>query len=687
MTVSRSPSLFSRLSDNDEQDRRKPRFEPPLSPAPSYSTTLHGSTGVGDSLKDNHELEIILIGEQLSRNTGPETTIEETPVVGHKIQHSAGSEILTWFINAVLLVLPMLFLVLAFLAVNMNGTVFDTSRYWVIQIAQIGPTIYPIMFAAIMGRLMSDIALYRAERGIRLGTVEQLVQGTSLAGSIKAAFFLRNRTIWGLLIILVWCFSPIGGQSSLRRLSIRNAISLQNRLIVYATGLKSPYSIADNEVVASTLQAAVLAPNETKNDPRDSWQNPKMPFLRAVMGNASDYAQDALVWHEFMGNTSDDYALLIGIPIWNLPSKSSTNFTMSGSFMYTVCQKNGTNRFSKLCLHSPSQNYSFCKTPQAGGTMDNVSAAWDIDWDGKMLNKTDPPTFVKLRIIAGCEYDYMNGSIGDSGDCITIFECDIKSQYIDINMTCTDGTCAAYALRCSSSIDIPSFITPWNEWLDVNPGTAQRDKATLEKISSAFPRGTEVNVFLAGSDQPEDTFNQNFDLNYASPDNVSHRITQFLNSYSLSSVYMRDIFKFTSTVPLYNQSVAHYDDRSFYAGLSVEVGTTHLIYKAHKAWVTMLTYISFTLIMCSIASIIMRTKTVSHDVLGYVSSLTRNSSYFEHCQAGSTLDGLERAHALQDTKVYIADVQPHMKIGRIALSTGITDGMPHGRLSKERVYE
>ena len=135
MTVSRSPSLFSRLSDDDEQDRGRSQFEPPLSPAPSYSTTLQGSREVDESLKDNYELEIILIGEQLSKNTGHDTTIEETPVVGHKIQHSAGSEILTRFINAVLLVLPMLFLVLAFLAVNMNGTVFDTSRYWVIQIA------------------------------------------------------------------------------------------------------------------------------------------------------------------------------------------------------------------------------------------------------------------------------------------------------------------------------------------------------------------------------------------------------------------------------------------------------------------------------------------------------------------------------------------------------------------------
>ena len=88
--------------------------------------------------------------------------------------------------------------------------------------------------------------------------------------------------------------------------------------------------------------------------------------------------------------------------------------------------------------------------------------------------------------------------------------------------------------------------------------------------------------------------------------------------------------------------------------------------------------------LCIAVGIVMRYKINSPDLLGYVSSLTRDSAHFEQFSVGSTLSELKRATLLQDVRVYIADVKPHMPVGRVAFSTGLTSGMPHGRLQETR---
>ena len=64
--------------------------------------------------------------------------------------------------------------VLAILAASLNDR--QVSRYGnnIIDALKIGPTVYPIVFAAIAARFMKKIASVKAERGTSLGVRSQL---------------------------------------------------------------------------------------------------------------------------------------------------------------------------------------------------------------------------------------------------------------------------------------------------------------------------------------------------------------------------------------------------------------------------------------------------------------------------------------------------------------------------------
>lgn len=88
------------------------------------------------------------------------------------------------------------------------------------------------------------------------------------------------------------------------------------------------------------------------------------------------------------------------------------------------------------------------------------------------------------------------------------------------------------------------------------------------------------------------------------------------------------------------------------------------------------------LFSAAVAGIALKTLTPTPDVLGYVSSLTRDNPYVEVPKGGSTLDGIERSLMLKDLQLQLGDVAPETdRAGHIALgSRNRTKGVYVGRL-------
>ena len=76
---------------------------------------------------------------------------------------------------------------------------------------------------------------------------------------------------------------------------------------------------------------------------------------------------------------------------------------------------------------------------------------------------------------------------------------------------------------------------------------------------------------------------------------------------------------------------------------------------------------SIALLFLGILTVVLHFVTSVPDVLGYVSTMTRDNPYVSIPPGASALDGPLRARALRDVRVRLADVRPHDEVGYVAL--------------------
>ncbi|KAK3364704.1 hypothetical protein B0T25DRAFT_514332 [Lasiosphaeria hispida] len=62
-------------------------------------------------------------------------------------------------------------------------------------------------------------------------------------------------------------------------------------------------------------------------------------------------------------------------------------------------------------------------------------------------------------------------------------------------------------------------------------------------------------------------------------------------------------------------------------------------------------------------------RTEAPDILGYVSTMTRDSPHVSVSEGGSALDGIDRARLLKELRVQIQDVRPHDGVGYLAVAS------------------
>ncbi|KAK0620831.1 hypothetical protein B0T14DRAFT_522226 [Immersiella caudata] len=109
-----------------------------------------------------------------------------------------------------------------------------------------------------------------------------------------------------------------------------------------------------------------------------------------------------------------------------------------------------------------------------------------------------------------------------------------------------------------------------------------------------------------------------------------------------------------------------------------------LVFKLDWRWVAVFLTSVIVLLLVGIASVVLEGMLIAPDVLGYASTLARNSRYLHLPKtAAKPMSGPERARAIGGVKVMIQDVKPDKDVGKIAL------GLKHDRaepLKPGRLY-
>ncbi|OJJ57918.1 hypothetical protein ASPSYDRAFT_90113 [Aspergillus sydowii CBS 593.65] len=198
----------------------------------------------------------------------------------------------------------------------------------------------------------------------------------------------------------------------------------------------------------------------------------------------------------------------------------------------------------------------------------------------------------------------------------------------------------------------------------------EMDYWKVQTLISEFPHATGPIDSLTSSltegyiygDPPHDYasgFREWEDMNAA---DMSTRLTMALNTY----------WQTTSNVPsIQSTRISGTKYLSSLNGTNAATFKDVQVYGVSSAWFTVFIISTVILQVSAVASLLLKFITVAPNILGYVSSLTRENPYTPLPAGGSGLGGMERSHLLQDLHVQIAGVSEH--------------GHGHGELDATRV--
>ncbi|KAH8591000.1 hypothetical protein B0O99DRAFT_598534 [Bisporella sp. PMI_857] len=217
----------------------------------------------------------------------------------------------------------------------------------IVALNKISPSLWPVMFAGLVSRIMGIVALYLAERGSTIGTLERLLGCRSVFGAITTQYFLRKRTLTamsaGMSIVALWALSPIGGQASLRMLGTNQNTTATVALLRYlstgpgATLFQFDKLNVDGHRPGNELYiASLIAPIAIKRSPHDLWGNVKIPDMATLERRHTPGADGWLPIENSSLIDIEDYTGLVGIPIVGLSAGNAT-FRIETSYISVQC--------------------------------------------------------------------------------------------------------------------------------------------------------------------------------------------------------------------------------------------------------------------------------------------------------------------------------------------------------------
>ncbi|KAH6878487.1 hypothetical protein BKA58DRAFT_466160 [Alternaria rosae] len=540
-----------------------------------------------------------------------------------------------------------------------------------IQASTWGPTIYPILFASIVGRATHAILLWRLERGERIATLDILAGSSSLTSTVVSQFHLRVVSYVGLGLVAIWMLSPVGGQSSFRQISFGSSGVSEDAVVSYVVPGPHPWTAGANGDMNTTLfenldtplnqnletslntiyLAGLISPTTKEGSPRDAWGHVKVPRIESYEDTIT---KDNEGWYKVQNSTVENFSSFIGIPISGIDSPSFIDYATSIEAVYY-----------DLNCYKVSSDTQF---------LFNASS-WlgDLKWNEDITKRTDwlpeedlaPVSFV---LVTPPERSAFPFSL-ERGR----FNCTIRSTYVEVEISCpTYSTCFAARVR-RSRLPVPPAAYMRTDWITL-----------IKSNSSLFSE-----QYLRVPEDLSNTMSKEAPLPHS--DTAAIRLSQMLNSYwAVMNIKNVIIGSFNVQTTVLDRNISwHYQDK-WQIELKAEVldifslarvwtskatkGSNVEVFQAHVGWVVALIISSVVLITASVIPFFIRTYLLrGPEVLMNFSSLaTRDNPYLHLPATGSYLDSADRSRHLKDLQIRFGDIEEDNKIGRLAI--GRADG-------------
>lgn len=526
---------------------------------------------------------------------------------------------------------------------------------------------FPIIFASIMGRLMYQIARWKLETGVSLGTLEQLMGSRTLGSTFLTQFELRAFNALSLTLLVAWIFSPLGGQSLLRLLELQSH-PVDSSITYYEVEFPSNLTEENikNSVGDSTFLTALLTPDLIRNDTMDIWGNVKIPFLESYgVPNDSE-------WQHITPGQNLEYSALVGIPIANI-STGNTTFAIESSYVHLECtqpKKAGSagsyviatyeTLFNATGINSTNNQWPANGTWngfQQNSSLDNgnwnlaldrfVDEMWrniDYEFAPLLVNQTKIKAkpanlFFQGRYIAAADTDH-----GDRGD-IVKSKCKVFQKYVQSKIKCsrispeTRQNCSVVAQQPSKKKHLPGSISHLSfplifERISLNLPQAAGDSKSRTDLSLNYIKYSSAFKTITGG---------TVGLESIAAKVFSFRLGQLINSYLLAN-----------QIPVENLMAGNgnlHADSSAHETATAKIHDLARFYYVPRFWAA-ISYISCVVLLVSgVLSVVFAHLASGPEVLGFASTVIRDSRYMDLHPDIGRMNGVDIAFVLKDQRV------------------------------------
>jgi hypothetical protein len=571
-----------------------------------------------------------------------------------------------------------------------------------------------MFFASVVGRMVYEVARWKLEKGATLGSLEQLLGSRTFGGTLITQLHLPAFNFLGLGLVLIWAFSPLGAQSVLRILESPlegqfSAASVQYQDLTKSTELARTSFVSAGTAKAGRAKFKYLGtmfstllqvPTDVQVDTMDLWGNVRIPRLAddvvaAADGTTSDEWRD-IVWSDNV----ERFASLAGIPIGNIPVGNGT-LEVEAAYIDLDCTSVAKNMSAPNNVNMewdwPSfwtsssrplvpergngswQGIGNNKSQHTSAGMDLTVAdrtSWGIaldrfvdtfwinqttqyaHWGVEDAFNTSDPKLNLLEEVLNSPALLVSETGIEAGPTKLFFQayvdnnslaagykldayCGVKQRYVETRVECqrSEATarknCTAVAQRPSQKIRPPEDIS-FLSFPEV-----------FMQLATRMPMATNVDVG-AGDTVIRwlDSMHLTSRIDFSEPmftdiDEASfgRRLSQVLNSYIFLSTLNADAGD--------NTGVAMYPN----ATAEVSVSTLVPVYRVARQWVALAFICCSVLLAGGVLSVVFAHLAHGPEVLGYASSVVRDSKLMDMPADVGSMSGVEISREMKDLRV------------------------------------
>jgi hypothetical protein len=443
-----------------------------------------------------------------------------------------------------------------------------------------------------------------------------------------------------------------------------------------------------SEVMEGLYTSSLMAPLSVQTSPFDTWNNTKIPLIDVAIIDGYDgsdvYDSPVDGWYQVEAFNVVDYSSLLGIPM-QIPKEATDDNASegTGSQLTTVFQSayltlTGCTPHSNMTKEaiqrrinesgtymSESPSGTLLMSLKLNGTISNVASATSLAEIQQL-----PGTLTFSSLIGPYP---ANDSRNDTLDLLkySYTSCTLSQTFVDSKVACQyDGDytyyCSVTHMRASENATALSPLSLFG-----TADTAAADPIFIDSFINATSISdpgvkslTERYIYDPGfvRSSPD----QAIDLTNIKIPDFEQRLALLLNTFWQAGFgyYSQVTGKVNST----NNGTQFVPGAKF-ANLTYTQDFES--YVPSSQWVGVFLACSIILLLAGLASIYFDARTITPNILGYASSLTRNNKYMDIPKQYkySTMGGAEQARAMKNVKVMLQDVKPGEPVGKIALGT------------------